>query len=176
MTKIHNMSIIFAAVGLKLTCGAILLSWFWPERAFIYNTINHLFVHLYVYIQINHIYFFSVIQIQINIHCHSCACIGSRKSVIIIYFISINIRYSSEYVISNVIICCPVFWICIKIVACFGYINKNMLTVQWIRSCFSKIDHQSNIVNLCLLPGLLNTNNKSPLLPTAELCFLQRLT
>ena len=26
MTKIHNMSIIFAAVGLKLTCGAILLS------------------------------------------------------------------------------------------------------------------------------------------------------
>ena len=38
MTKIHNMSIIFAAVGLKLTCGAILLSWFWPERAFIDNT------------------------------------------------------------------------------------------------------------------------------------------
>ena len=36
MTKIHNMSIIFAAVGLKLTCGAILLSWFWPERAFIW--------------------------------------------------------------------------------------------------------------------------------------------
>ena len=35
MTKIHNMSIIFAAVGLKLTCGSILLSWFWPERAFI---------------------------------------------------------------------------------------------------------------------------------------------
>ena len=31
MTKIHNMSIIFAAVGLKLT-RAILLSWFWPER------------------------------------------------------------------------------------------------------------------------------------------------
>ena len=26
MTKIHNMSIIFAAVGLKLACGAILLS------------------------------------------------------------------------------------------------------------------------------------------------------
>ena len=38
MTKIHNMSIIFAAGGLQLTCGAILLSWFWPERAFInYN-------------------------------------------------------------------------------------------------------------------------------------------
>ena len=35
MTKIHKMSLIFAAVGLKLTCGAILLSWFWPERAFI---------------------------------------------------------------------------------------------------------------------------------------------
>ena len=35
MTQMHNMSIIFAAVGLKLTCGAILLSWFWPERAFI---------------------------------------------------------------------------------------------------------------------------------------------
>ena len=38
MTKIRNMSIIFAAVGLKLTCGAILLSWFWPERAFIFLT------------------------------------------------------------------------------------------------------------------------------------------
>ena len=35
MTKIHNMSIMFAAFGLKLTCDAILLSWFWPERAFI---------------------------------------------------------------------------------------------------------------------------------------------
>ena len=34
MTKIY-MSIIFAAVGLKLTCGAILLSCSWPERAFI---------------------------------------------------------------------------------------------------------------------------------------------
>ena len=32
MTKIHNRSIIFAAVGLRLTCGAILLSWFWPEQ------------------------------------------------------------------------------------------------------------------------------------------------
>ena len=31
-TKIHNRSIIFAAVGLRLTCGAILLSWFWPEQ------------------------------------------------------------------------------------------------------------------------------------------------
>ena len=26
---------ICCSVGLKLTCGAILLSWFWPERAFI---------------------------------------------------------------------------------------------------------------------------------------------
>ena len=35
MTKIHNKSIIFAAVGLKLACGAILLSWFRrPERTF----------------------------------------------------------------------------------------------------------------------------------------------
>ena len=32
MTKIHNRSIIFAAEGLRLTCGAILLSWFWPEQ------------------------------------------------------------------------------------------------------------------------------------------------
>ena len=32
MTKIHNRSIIAAAVGLRMTCGAILLSWFWPER------------------------------------------------------------------------------------------------------------------------------------------------
>ena len=38
MTKIHNTSIIFALVGLKLTCGAIILSWFWPERASIDNT------------------------------------------------------------------------------------------------------------------------------------------
>ena len=35
MTKIHNISIRFAAVGLKLICGAILLSLFWPEQAFI---------------------------------------------------------------------------------------------------------------------------------------------
>ena len=33
MTKIHNRSIIFVTVELKFTCGAILLSWFWPERA-----------------------------------------------------------------------------------------------------------------------------------------------
>ena len=38
MTKIHNMSIKFAAVGLKLTRCASLLSWFWPEQAFIDNT------------------------------------------------------------------------------------------------------------------------------------------
>ena len=33
MTKIHNRSIIFATVELKFTCVAIVLSWFWPERA-----------------------------------------------------------------------------------------------------------------------------------------------
>ena len=33
MTKICDRSIIFTAVGLKLTCSAILLSWLWPERA-----------------------------------------------------------------------------------------------------------------------------------------------
>ena len=38
MTKIHNRSIILAAVGVKLTCGAVLLSWFWPEQASIKHT------------------------------------------------------------------------------------------------------------------------------------------
>ena len=43
MAKIHNMSIIFAAVGLKSTCGAILLSWFWPEQAFIIGSAINLY-------------------------------------------------------------------------------------------------------------------------------------
>ena len=38
MTKICKTSIISAAVGLKLTCSAILLSRFWPERASIWVT------------------------------------------------------------------------------------------------------------------------------------------
>ena len=36
MQQVRNT--VFAEVGLKLTCGAILLSWFWPERVFIDKT------------------------------------------------------------------------------------------------------------------------------------------